>query len=314
MRPMEVAPDQPHPGGTTRRVANGLARAACAVRWGIKTLRQAPREIRVDLRWRLGDEIMALPIYQALRERHPQCRVSVLCNYPDLLRDNPYAAPADPHGPAPDRIIDLRSGPRHAYRLAHYARLAGVPLPTARPCLYYQDWHAPQLDDIGDRFVAVAAGASWPTKRWPDTRWRAVCRTVQDLGYRVVELGHADEQIGVGLSLAGRTSIREAACVLHSARLLVTCDSGLMHLALASGTPVLALFGPTDPDILIRNEPLLHVIRSTLECRGCWNHRKKPFTPGTCPESNERIAPGRTPCMEQISAEEVLTTLCNLLR
>jgi len=311
MRPMRATLDQPGSGDQARRVDNVFARAARAVRWRIKTLRRAPREIRVDLRWRLGDEIMALPIYPALRERYPRCRVSVLCNYPDLLHDNPYAAPADPGGPAPDRVINLRSGPRHAYRLAHYARLAGVPLPAARPCLYYQDWHTPHLDDIGDRFVAVAAGASWPTKRWPAARWRAVCRTIQDLGYRVVELGHADEQIGVGLSLAGRTSIREAACVLHSARLLITGDTGLMHLALAAGTPVLALFGPTDPDILIRNEPIFHVVRSTLECRGCWNHRKQPFTPGTCPETHEPLPPA--PCMQQISVEQVTAALQKIL-
>jgi ADP-heptose:LPS heptosyltransferase len=296
------------------RLANGIARAARAVRWTWKTARRAPCEIRVDVRWRLGDEIMALPIYPALCERHPRCRVSVLCNYPDLLRDNPYAAPADPAGPAPDRLIDLRSGPRNAYRLAHYARLAGVPLPAARPCLYYQDWHTPLLDDLGDLFVAAAPGATWPTKRWPAGNWRALCRTIQDLGYTVVELGHADEQIGVGLSLAGRTSIREAACVLHSARLLVTCDSGPMHLALAAGTPVLALFGPTDPDILIRNEPLLHAIASGRECQGCWNRRNKPFTPGTCPESSEPVAPGCAPCMQDVSVEQVTTALRDLLR
>ncbi|MCX5769848.1 MAG: glycosyltransferase family 9 protein [Candidatus Hydrogenedentes bacterium] len=256
---------------------------------------------------------MALPIYPALRDLHPGCRVSVVCNYPDLLRDNPYAAPVDADRPEPDLIVDLRSGPRQAYRVAHYARLAGVPVPTARPCLYYEDWHTPQLESLGDRYVAVAAGASWPTKRWGNTRWRAVCRAVQDMGYRVVELGHAGEQIGVGVSLAGQTSIREAACVLHSARLLVTCDSGLMHLGLAAGTRVLALFGPTDPDILVRDEPLLDVVRSRVECRGCWNRRKKPFTPGTCPESTERIAPGRTPCMEQISVEQVTAALQKIL-
>lgn len=297
---------EPDAGGAGRRILY-------AFRWSFKNVRRARCEIRVRLQWRLGDEIMALPVYQALCARHARCRVTVLCNYPDLLRDNPYARPVNPGAPTPDRLIDLRSGPRHVYRLAHYARRARVPLPRLRPALYYHDWHAPQLDEIQRPFIAVAPGASWPTKRWDAARWRALCRTAQDLGYTVVDLGHENEQTGVGLSFAGRTNVREAACILHAATLAVTADSGLMHLALAAGTPVLALFGPTDPDILVRNERRFHVVRSGLECRGCWNREKKEFQPGTCPKAGGPVEPGCAPCMQDITAEAVAARLRELL-
>lgn len=297
---------EPDAGGRGRRVL-------CAFRWGFKTVRRAQCEIRVRLQWRLGDEIMALPVYQAICARHARCRVTVLCNYPDLLRDNPYAQPVDPAAGIPDKLIDLRSGPRDVYRLAHYARLARVPLPRLRPALYYQDWHAPQLDEIEGSFIAVAPGASWTTKRWDTGRWRAVCRAAQDMGYAVVELGHEGEQTGVGISFAGRTTVREAACILHAARLAVTADSGLMHLALAAGTPVLALFGPTDPEILVRNEPRFHVVRSGVECRGCWNRSRKSFEPGICLKAGGAVEPGGAACMRAIAAESVVERMGELV-
>lgn len=292
------------------RATRGVGRVLRALRGRLKTIRRIPVHVRVDIRWRLGDEIMALPIYEALSRRYPNSRISVLCNYADLLEGNPFASPAGPNDAPPDFLIDLRGGPRQVYRIAHYARLARVPVPDSRPRLYFQDWHSPLLNEIPQPFIAIAPGASWPTKRWPPDRWRAVADALQNLGHTVVELGHESERVGLGLSLSGRTSVRDAACVLHAARLLVAADSGLMHLALAAGTPVLALFGPTDPDILIQNEPLLHVIRSGIECQACWNQRKEEFKLGSCPEFNTT---GDAPCMEAIATSEVIAKATSLL-
>ena len=49
------------------------------------------------------------------------------------------------------------------------------------------------------------------------------------------------------INLAGQTTLLELACIFKKAQLVVTTDSGPMHLACAVGTPVVALFGPTDP-------------------------------------------------------------------
>ena len=282
------------------------ARGARTAAWYAKTIVGSPRRILVEIRWRLGDEIMALPIYEALRMEYPDAALHVWCNYPELLEGNPFVdAINDPH-PNPDHYIFLRSGPRDVQRLEHYAEIANVPPPPLRPRLFFEDWDTPLLADVARPFIALAAGASWPTKRWPIEHWRALGHALQQRGYSVVELGHETESIGIGQSLCGKTNVRNAACVLRAARILVCCDSGLMHLALAAGTPTLALFGPTDPAILVRTEEAFHPIMAQAPCQGCWNRDSRPLDPGTCPE-------GDPFCLKAIAVETVIDKVCALL-
>jgi ADP-heptose:LPS heptosyltransferase len=265
-----------------------------------------PCGVLVDIRWRLGDEIMALPIYEALWAKYSNCRITALCNYPELLEGNPFVDAVNSVVRDPDVYVNLRGAPSGEYRLKHYACRAGTSVPSERPRLYFENWSARLPEGLDEPFVAVCAGASWPTKRWLPERWRSVCSALKDLGYGVVELGAGDEErIGAEFSLVGRTNVREAACLLRAAELLICCDSGLMHLALASGTRALALFGPTEPSILIRNDPRLVPVMAERDCQGCWN-RGSVASPGTCPME-------RTSCLDVITAETIVDLARGLL-
>ena len=312
-----------------------VRRAVRKLRWVAKRPLGLPRRILVEIRWRLGDEIMAIPIYEALRLRYPDAHLSVWCNYPELLDENPFvdkvigptdAAEPEAHAPIradardvpPDRYILLRTAARDAYRLGEYAKHAHIPLPRMRPRLYYRDWSTPLLGgsplQAGHPLIAVSAGASWPTKRWPIERWPLLAQALEGSGYSVVELGRGCEQIGVGVSLVDKTTVREAACVLHAARLFIGCDSGLMHLALAAGSKALALFGPTDPSILIRDDPNLSVITNDRECSGCWNVSGQPVEAGLAPAAALGACPRNLPsCLDSITVEAVLQRAQRLL-
>jgi heptosyltransferase-1 len=135
----------------------------------------------------------------------------------------------------------------------------------------------------GSPLVAINAGARWPTKQWPPSAFAQVADQLQDKGIRVVVIGSAVENhpantvVGhmrtSAINLVGRTSIKELIALLRRVRLLITNDSGPMHLATAVGTPVVALFGPTDP---IRTGPygLEHrAIRSGIPCSPCFSRR-----------------------------------------
>lgn len=283
-------------------VSRRTRRLVRAVRWRVKGLLRARRTLLVELNWRLGDEIMALPVLEALHARYPAAALQVQTHYPELFTDNPWVDAVNPADPDPDRYILLRGAPRRVYRLAACCRKAGVPLSSARPRLYYRNWQAPQLARLpkGDGpLLALAPGASWASKRWPADRWRALAAHLEAEHGRVMVLGGPDEGLGFGTDFTGATTVREAACVLHAADVAVCCDSGLMHLALAAGTPVVALFGPTDPDYLIRDEPKLTALRSEQSCRGFWNHAVAVGEPGVCPD-------GHACCLESITVEDVV--------
>ena len=261
-------------------VERRIRRVWRGVRWHGKGLFGLRRRVLVEIRWRLGDEIMALPLYGALAARHPNTEIHVRCTYPELLPKGVTPAGDDFD---PDRYVYLRDDARDRNRIEHYARLAGVTVPTERPRVaasasLASDWQAP----AGSR-VAIAPGATWPTKRWSTERWRALAETLTGDGYDVVVLGNAGEGIGAGRDRTGQTLVTDCARILSGADICVSSDSGLMHLALAVGTPVVALFGPTNPAILVRDDPRLHAVTNERECRYCWNDSREMIEPGVCP-------------------------------
>jgi heptosyltransferase-2 len=123
-------------------------------------------------------------------------------------------------------------------------------------------------------------GMSW--KQWPIERYRAVIRRLMEdsAESRIVLFGSAPEEemvrsLASGLGprvtvAAGKTSVKQAAALIERCDLLVCNDSGLMHAAVAVGTPVVAIYGPTD---YRRTAPLgrLHrMIRHELPCSPCF--------------------------------------------
>lgn len=289
-----------------------IDRVRRAVAWRVKGALGSHRHVLVEVRWRLGDEVMAIPIYEAVRAIYAPCSLTVLCNYPELLEGNPHVNAINALPPRVDRYVLLRSDARATPRIDHYARLVGVPTPTERPALYLNDWQTPYLDGLNRPIVALASGASWTTKRWPMAQWRELAERLAQAGCTIVELGTGDETIGVGKSLIDKTTVREAACVLRAVDLMVCGDSGLMHLALAVGTPSVALFGPTDPAMLVPDDPNLSPILGGCDKQGCWN-RWEDAEPGACPLADEAPKTGAQ-CMEAITVGMVFARAQSILR
>lgn len=153
-------------------------------------------------------------------------------------------------------------------------------------------------------FVVIHPGAKWPPKRWPADRFRLLANRLHGLGLAVVLVGDADDVsllnaiAGGGtppaIVLAGDLTLGGVGALIQRARLHIGNDSGLMHLASAVGTPVLALFGPTLPSRTAPLGPLDQAIMKPIPCRPC----RLYFTHNTC----ER---GHNFCMDLIEVDEV---------
>lgn len=152
-------------------------------------------------------------------------------------------------------------------------------------------------------YIVLVPGARWDTKVWPAESFG---RLASMLPLRSVVVGSgkdvpaADRIVGMAggkaLSLAGRTSLVELVEIMRGARLVISNDSGPMHIAAALKVPVAALFGPTSPE---RTGPYGKghvIIKSERSCAPCF--RKK------C--DNLR-------CMEEISPEKVFEKIRGLV-
>ncbi|MBI2437936.1 MAG: lipopolysaccharide heptosyltransferase II [Lentisphaerae bacterium] len=115
------------------------------------------------------------------------------------------------------------------------------------------------LGSSGQGWIAVLPGAAYgAAKRWPAERFALAARLLKErLNYNIVALGSAAERalgevVARGaapgsLNLSGQTSLPELAAVLAQCKLVLSNDSGGMHLAAALAIPVVAVFGITDP-------------------------------------------------------------------
>ena len=154
----------------------------------------------------------------------------------------------------------------------------------------------------GKFIVALNPGGGWYTKRWRIPQFAALGdELVKRYGARILICWGPGEQAGAEelrrlmsqeAQLLPPTSLKQMAAILCRCSVMVTNDSGPMHIAAAVGTPLVAIFGPTNPQlqgpigdhhVVVRNE--------SLDCLGC-NLTK-------CPIGN--------PCMEGLDVAEVLS-------
>jgi len=131
------------------------------------------------------------------------------------------------------------------------------------------------------RWIAIQPGARWPTKRWPVESFAELVRQLAAASpeCRFAILGGAEDRaLGQTISasggqrcldLTGAVSLSEMVEWIRLSALMVTNDTGPMHVAAALGTPLVALFGPTEPRRTGPYRQLHHVLQSQLECIPC---------------------------------------------
>jgi lipopolysaccharide heptosyltransferase I len=147
--------------------------------------------------------------------------------------------------------------------LALAAALGAVAGPRELPLAPVTSAVAATLEAQGlGRFALINGGAAWPNKRWPAERFGRLARWLRDAhglssvaiwgpGEDALAADIARESDGAAI-VAPPTSLHDLVALSRMAALMVSGDTGPTHIAAAVGTPIVALFGPTDP---ARNGP-----------------------------------------------------------
>ncbi|MBK7665648.1 MAG: lipopolysaccharide heptosyltransferase II [Sterolibacteriaceae bacterium] len=207
--------------------------------------------------------------------------------------------------------LDIIKLPRQVDRYAQLAQTPGeaLRLPLQQPRLTRDP--ARETATLAALGLALARepvvfcpGAEYgPAKRWPADYYAELARALAARNHAIWLLGSAAdapvaEQIvagsgGAAQSLCGRTSLAQALDLIGTARLVVTNDSGLMHVAAALGTPLVALYGSSSPDYTPPLSDKAAIIWRKPDCSPCF----------------ERVCPlGHFRCMRELTPDSVLQT------
>ncbi|MBY0575348.1 MAG: lipopolysaccharide heptosyltransferase II [Gallionellaceae bacterium] len=310
MQPMLVRLMQRHPGCRIDVLAPS---------WTEKLLRQMPEvnevianpfphgALQLAARYRLGKQLRAARYDQAIVL--PNSWKSAL---PPFFADIPlrtgFVGEAR-YGLLNDaRKLDKAALPLMVERFAQLAEdpQGGIPRPLANPKLTIGEAQCNatlhKLDLTLDKPVAVfCPGAEYgPAKRWPAAYFAEIAQRLHRQGYAVWLIGSGKDKPAADQinelageqchNLCGGTDLAEAIALLACARLVISNDSGLMHLAAALNRPLLALFGSSSPQFTPPLSAQAQTVKLDIECSPCFKRE--------CPL-------GHFNCMKQLTPDLV---------
>ena len=188
---------------------------------------------------------------------------------------------------------------------------ASAPAPQAvRPQLFLSDGEreaaAKRLNGLTDGrpLVALHPYATHPAKQWPRNYWLGLTALLAGENINWIVIGRDKEPLFQSheCDLTNTTDLRETCALIGRADLLVTADSGPMHLGTGLGTPVAALFGPTAKAWgFYPSGPEDRVLELDLDCRPCSLHGAK-----SCKLGHR--------CLSALSLEAVMETVRAMLK
>lgn len=154
------------------------------------------------------------------------------------------------------------------------------------------------------KLAVLCPGAEYgEAKRWPLDYYAQVAQTLIDNDWQVCLAGAKKDseitsaiqtQVPDCLDLAGQTSLKEVTVLLSIANQVISNDSGLMHIAAAVNSPIIAIYGSSDPTFTPPLNSQAQVVSLNLKCSPCFKR--------SCPLSHLN-------CLKQISAEYILSKI-----
>ncbi|MDW5418598.1 lipopolysaccharide heptosyltransferase II [Iodobacter sp. CM08] len=213
------------------------------------------------------------------------------------------------------RVLDPLALPKMVERFAALAEDVNQPVqrPVPFPHLVVneQERHASSTKlgfDSHKPMIALCPGAEYgPAKRWPGSHMAALAKTLIERGFQICIFGSnkdreiADEILAGApevIDYCGKTSLAEAIDMMSFAQVVVSNDSGLMHVAAALERPLVAIYGSSSPEFtppLSRNAT---IVTLDLECSPCFAR--------VCPLKHMN-------CLNQLESSRVLTAVDSLL-
>lgn len=163
--------------------------------------------------------------------------------------------------------------------------------------------------NVDKPILVICPGAEFgPSKRWPEKNYATLANHYLAMGWQVWIFGSAkDSEVATLIQeqtnhacqdLTGKTSLGEAIDLMSQATMVVSNDSGLMHIAAALSRPLVAVYGSTSPSFTPPLNDNAIVVQESIPCSPCFKR--------VCPLKHHQ-------CMEQLAVQKVIQAISQLV-
>ena len=226
----------------------------------------------------LGDLLCATPTIKKLHDAYEK-KIYVLSKMPELFKNNPYvekslkSSSVDMSflnenylmhnsfynvGKKNERGIEFKHNMMDI-RQFHAIHLGFMLGEDEMECFY--ETLTPLTIEVPEKYVLIHPVSTWESRTWKAENWMQLTQSLNDLGISVVSIGKDSSETGFfnvqkpvfnfeipnGLNLMNKTSISDCWHIINKARCFVTMDSGLLHLAGTTNTPIIHLGSSINP-------------------------------------------------------------------
>lgn len=286
----------------------------------------------------LGDVILTTPIIRKLKSLLGQdSSINVLTAFPFVFDNNPHVDKVYSYGQyvqidSADTVIDLN---------LVYEKNPGVHIIDAydayvnkmfgfgdtnfdkQPELFLsssqQDIVNKEISTFGDNYVVIHMRKyGWPNRNFGEAFWQEVVREIlQKTDYKIVQIGAKDEIAFSGnprlIDFRGKYDIQVARGIIDAARALIGTDTGVLHIAACTSTPIISAFTSAHHDYRkpLRNDSIFFPILPKnndgiiLECYGCQKDEIPPQTDFRCRRTD-------VICNKSIRVEDIIEQLLTI--
>jgi ADP-heptose:LPS heptosyltransferase len=203
-----------------------------------------------------------------------------------------------------------------AVYIKDFGRSFNLTLTDAHPALHHDPVVIGQVKLLLEKhglttspLILIHIGPSWPVREWPRESWAALVAELKRNGFAaIVQIGSrnhlamgtvAGNSIPDVFSLVDQLTLEESAALIAQGGLFIGIDSGLLHVAAATGTPAVGIWGPTSPQFRFSAANRRSFVTSTVECQGCHHRNPRLHWISGCPFDIR--------CMKAIPVAEVLS-------
>lgn len=212
----------------------------------------------------VGDTLCSIPTIKKLSEVYSK-NIHVFTYQPELLKNYPYITLSDNYNIdegdtliesfRPDKFVHTRTDIRQIHALSSGFQL----FPEEMQIDFYPDKYE-EIENLPENYIVVHPSKTWPSRTWEKERWQDLINKLTIFGAPIVVIGKDSSETGTyniqkpiydltikcGLNLVNKINIHQTWHVLNKASMVITMDSGILHLAGTTDTYIIQLGSSID--------------------------------------------------------------------